>query len=124
MVGIVDRSASPYEIAKSAIEDATYMCARTHGEAPDVTIHGRLDLNMATIPNYVQYILVELLKNSMRATVEFHGVENTLPPIKVIIADGEDNEDVVSASTMFLVGFLCPAEKMYCSDCKCVQIYR
>jgi hypothetical protein len=97
MVGIVDRSASPYEIAKSAIEDATYMCARTHGEAPDVTIHGRLDLDMATIPNYVQYILVELLKNSMRATVEFHGVDNHLPPIKVIIADGENNEDVVSA---------------------------
>ena len=38
----------------------------------------------------------ELLKNSMRATVEFHGVDNPMPPIKVIIADGEDNEDVVS----------------------------
>jgi pyruvate dehydrogenase kinase 2/3/4 len=31
----------------------------------------------------------------MRATVEFHGVDNPMPPIKVIIADGEDNEDVV-----------------------------
>ncbi|CAE7461597.1 PDK [Symbiodinium microadriaticum] len=92
MVGIVNQSISPYDIAKSAIEDATYMCNRTHGDAPEVTIHGRLDLKMATIPNYVQYILVELLKNSMRATVEFHGVDNTLPPIKVIIADGEDNE--------------------------------
>ena len=41
----------------------------------------------------------ELLKNSMRATVEHHGVDNAMPPIKVIIADGEDNEDVVSGGT-------------------------
>jgi hypothetical protein len=42
------------------------------------------------------WVGAELLKNSMRATVEFHGVDNPMPPIKVIIADGEDNEDVVS----------------------------
>jgi len=94
-VGIVDHSASPYAIAKNAINDATYMCTRTHGDAPQVTIHGRIDLDMATIPEYIHYILLELLKNSMRATVEFHGVDNEMPRIKVIIADGENNEDVV-----------------------------
>lgn len=31
----------------------------------------------------------------MRATVEWHGVDAEFPPIKVIIADGNDNEDVV-----------------------------
>ena len=41
------------------------------------------------------YIMLELLKNSMRATVEWHGVDAEFPPIKVIIADGTDNEDVV-----------------------------
>ena len=41
------------------------------------------------------YILLELLKNSMRATVEWHGIDADFPPIKVIIADGNDNEDVV-----------------------------
>jgi pyruvate dehydrogenase kinase 2/3/4 len=42
------------------------------------------------------YIMLELLKNSMRATVEFHGADNLdFPPIKVIIADGQENEDVV-----------------------------
>jgi len=39
-------------------------------------------------------MLLELLKNSMRATIETHGVEK-MPQIKIIIADGEDNEDVV-----------------------------
>ena len=41
----------------------------------------------------LSYMLLELLKNSMRATVELHGVDN-MPPIRIIIADGEDNEDV------------------------------
>lgn len=41
------------------------------------------------------YIMLELLKNSMRATVEWHGVDVDFPPIKVVIADGNDNEDVV-----------------------------
>eukprot|EP00540_Astrosyne_radiata_P019296 CAMPEP_0116828796 /NCGR_PEP_ID=MMETSP0418-20121206/3844_1 /TAXON_ID=1158023 /ORGANISM="Astrosyne radiata, Strain 13vi08-1A" /LENGTH=160 /DNA_ID=CAMNT_0004457703 /DNA_START=88 /DNA_END=570 /DNA_ORIENTATION=- len=42
------------------------------------------------------YIMLELLKNSMRATMDWHGVDAVdLPPIKVVIADGDDNEDVV-----------------------------
>lgn len=95
IVGIIHQAASPFAIAKNAIDDATYMCTRTHGDAPQVTIHGRIDLTFPTIPEYVHYILLELLKNSMRATVEFHGVDNKLPPIKIVIADGEENEDVV-----------------------------
>lgn len=39
--------------------------------------------------------MLELLKNSMRATVEYHGVDADYPPIKVVIADGSDNEDVI-----------------------------
>jgi pyruvate dehydrogenase kinase 2/3/4 len=41
------------------------------------------------------YIMLELLKNSMRATMDWHGVDGDIPPIKVVIADGQDNEDVV-----------------------------
>jgi pyruvate dehydrogenase kinase 2/3/4 len=39
--------------------------------------------------------MLELLKNSMRATMDWHGVDGDIPPIKVVIADGQDNEDVV-----------------------------
>ena len=30
------------------------------------------------------YIMLELLKNSMRATVEHHGIDADFPPIKVV----------------------------------------
>jgi len=39
--------------------------------------------------------MLELLKNSMRATMEWHGIDGDYPPIKVVIADGAENEDVV-----------------------------
>ena len=42
------------------------MCVRQHGDAPEVTLHGRLDLTFAYVAEHVHYILLELLKNSMR----------------------------------------------------------
>lgn len=45
--------------------------------------------------HFADYIMLELLKNSMRATVEWHGIDGDFPPIKIVIADGSDNEDVV-----------------------------
>jgi pyruvate dehydrogenase kinase 2/3/4 len=71
------------------------MCEREYGDAPEVSIHGCLDLTFKYVPSHLHYILLELLKNSMRATVEFHKGAAELPRIRVVIADGVDNEDVV-----------------------------
>ncbi|KAG6610172.1 pyruvate dehydrogenase kinase-like protein [Phytophthora cinnamomi] len=71
-VGCICESTSPAEIALAAIDTARHMCLRHH----------------------LHHMLFEVIKNSMRAVVEFHGVDNDMPPIKIVIADGEDNEDV------------------------------
>jgi len=94
MIGLISHRVSIKEVAKNAIDDARYMCSRIHGDAPEVTIHGRTDLTFAYVPSHIHYILLELLKNSLRATVETHGTGN-MPSVKIIIADGEDNEDVI-----------------------------
>lgn len=94
-VGIICSVTSPYEIVKRAIDDAAFMCNRKYGDAPEVIMSGRLDLTFPYVPTHLHYIMLELLKNSMRATVEWHGPDADFPPIKVIIADGSDNEDVV-----------------------------
>jgi pyruvate dehydrogenase kinase 2/3/4 len=75
------------------------MCSRKYGDAPEVTIHGRTDLNFPYVPSHISYILLELLKNSMRATVETHGVDK-MPPIRIVFADGEGNEDVSAAPSI------------------------
>ena len=50
MIGMISADASPNEIALHAIEDAAYMCRRQHGDAPEVTIHGRTDLTFPYVP--------------------------------------------------------------------------
>lgn len=94
MIGLISEKASPREIALQAIEDSAYMCSRQHGDAPEVTIHGGTSLTFPYVPSHIQYIILELLKNSMRATVDTHGVDD-MPPVRIIIADADDNEDVV-----------------------------
>ena len=96
MVGLISKRASPYNIALNVISDAAYMCSRQHGDAPEVQILGRTDLTFPYLPSHISYIMLELLKNSMRATVETHGTDK-MPPIRIVIADGEDNEDVSDA---------------------------
>jgi pyruvate dehydrogenase kinase 2/3/4 len=90
-----------YWYSRQAIEDASYVCTRTHGDAPEVIILGRTDLTFPYVSSHISYMLLELLKNSMRATVETHGTDN-MPPIKIVIADGEDNEDVCTHLSIFL----------------------
>jgi len=97
-IGIICSQTSPYEIVKRAIDDASFMCTRKYGDAPEVTITGRLDLTFPYVPTHLHYIMLELLKNSMRATMDWHNDNDGFgeyPPIKVVIADGNENEDVV-----------------------------
>lgn len=60
MIGLISTCASPYDIALQAIDDAAYMCKRTHGDAPEVTIHGRTDLHFPYAPSHISYMLLEL----------------------------------------------------------------
>ncbi|KAI2497805.1 Mitochondrial branched-chain alpha-ketoacid dehydrogenase kinase [Fragilaria crotonensis] len=94
-IGLICSHTSPYEIVKRAIDDASFMCTRKYGDAPEVIMSGRLEQTFPYIPTHLHYILLELLKNSMRATVDWHGIDGDFPPIKVVIADGDDNEDVI-----------------------------
>merc|ERR1712072_595239 len=71
------------------------MCVRHYGDAPEVTIHGRRGLTFPYVPSHLHHMLFELLKNSMRAVMEYHqDSSEEMPPIRVVIADGESNEDI------------------------------
>jgi pyruvate dehydrogenase kinase 2/3/4 len=94
-IGLICSNTSPLEIVQYAASDATHMCEREYGYAPTVVIQGRLDLTFPYIPTHLHYILLELLKNAMRATMDKHGHEDDVPDVMVIIADGTENEDVV-----------------------------
>jgi len=102
-LGIICKRTSPHQIVLHAAEDASWMCQRHFGEAPEVVVSGNVDLTFPYIPTHLHYILLELLKNAMRATMEKHFVSDDdeytgiddVPPINVVIADSLENEDVV-----------------------------
>ena len=99
-VGLISINTSPVDVANQAIDHARFMCEREFGDSPMVSIRGRKDLTFAYVPSHLYYMLFELLKNSMRATCDMYMDEDgmydgELPDINIIIADGEENEDVV-----------------------------
>jgi hypothetical protein len=65
-------------------DDARFMCNRTFGESPDVILHGQESFTFPYVPSHLHHCLFELIKNSMRAVVELHGKEKTMPPIKIV----------------------------------------
>lgn len=94
-IGMICLDTSPSSCVRQAAADATLMCRRHFGRCPMIQISGCLDLTFPYIPTYLHYILIELLKNALRATMEKHEKSDKLPVVRVIIADGTENEDVV-----------------------------
>ena len=91
-VGLLSTAVAPARIAEDAARQARHLCERQFGVAPEVIIEGRTDLDFEYVPDHAFYILLELLKNSMRASCERN--PDSPPAVRVVIADGEANEDV------------------------------
>jgi pyruvate dehydrogenase kinase 2/3/4 len=93
IVGLIDRELSPMDVAHDATSVAMGMCRDATGMAPEVIVEGP-KLTFPYLREHLFYILLELLKNACRATVETHGDAPSLPPVRIVIADSDENEDV------------------------------
>jgi len=90
-VGLINKHCCPGNVTQQAANDATALVTYYYGDAPDVNIMGDTKLKFAYLPAHLHYIIFELLKNSMRATIEKHELSSSvLPAINVVIAEGED----------------------------------
>ncbi|KAL6449806.1 pkp1 Pyruvate dehydrogenase [Candida maltosa Xu316] len=113
-VGVVCTDSNVREIAEDAIETARYVCEEHYGlfQSPDIELIAPEDVHFTYVPGHLIHILFEVLKNSLRATIEFHTPKlkkkmmeedpklkydeidiNDLkfPPIKVIIGAGSED---------------------------------
>jgi len=106
-VGVICTKTNVGEVARDAIDNARFICEEYYGlyEAPQVELYCPDDLTFMYVPGHLMHMLFEVLKNSLRATVEtaiqrnnFSGnpISDTsdlkFPPIKLIVAWG--NEDI------------------------------
>eukprot|EP01012_Entosiphon_sulcatum_P047212 TRINITY_DN6395_c0_g1_i1.p2 TRINITY_DN6395_c0_g1~~TRINITY_DN6395_c0_g1_i1.p2 ORF type:complete len:462 (+),score=104.90 TRINITY_DN6395_c0_g1_i1:23-1387(+) len=92
VVGLIHTKMSLYQVAQDACGTAKNLCELSYGDAPDVEIRGGTH-TFSHVPSHIWYVLVELLKNSMRAVAEkYQG--KPMPPVVLTITDGCTTEDV------------------------------
>lgn len=74
VIGVVHTQLKPAELVKDCASFVQELCNVNYGSSPDVVINGQTDATFTYVPVHLEYILCELLKNSLRATVE-HSVK-------------------------------------------------
>lgn len=89
--GIINTSCQPAVVAADAAEAVRQIAYHNLGEAPDINILGNTDLSLPYLDGHMFLIMFELLKNSVRATVENHVDSPVLPAVNMIIADGAED---------------------------------
>ncbi|GER31464.1 pyruvate dehydrogenase kinase [Striga asiatica] len=88
-VGYIHTKMSPLDVARSASEDARFICLREYGSAPEVNIYGDPNFTFPYVPTHLHLMVFELVKNSLRAVQErFMDSDKVSPPVRIIVADG------------------------------------
>lgn len=89
--GQIERGLVINDVAQEAKEKVTKMTTDKYGRCPDIVIKGNLDCRLTYIRSFLHHILVELVKNSARATCESKEHLDTMPPIEIVIAGGKED---------------------------------
>ena len=88
---IIDEFCNPYDIINDAKEEATFICSMTHiNNIPPIHIHGVNDFTFSYIPSHLFYVTLEILKNSLNSTINFHKTDHD-KPINVYLSKGKDD---------------------------------
>jgi signal transduction histidine kinase len=94
LIGIVDTSCQANAIIKKCANVCTNMFEKAYGmPAPKVIHDGYLAASFTYIPAHIEYLIFELIKNSMRYTAEKH--KSDLPPIRITVGLDSHNSQVV-----------------------------
>jgi len=70
VVGVVHTELRPAHLIKTCASFVQELCDVNYGSSPEVVINGQTDTTFTYVPVHLEYILCELLKNALRATVE------------------------------------------------------
>lgn len=114
-IGLIEVYCCPAEVVRACAEAAAMQCEEHFGVAPKVDIQGHIEATFSYVRVHLDYMLLEILKNAMRATVEFQRkqlIENggaegldddaindllTLPDVQVVIS-GSEHEMCIKVS--------------------------
>lgn len=95
-VGMVDLEINLENVVRNAVHEAKQICTDHYGDCPDAELVITSESKMFKFPfmsTTIRYIILELMKNAFRATVESHMKRNSMgivtcddmPPVRVLI---------------------------------------
>ena len=96
-IGCIDPKCNVLEVVKDAYENARFLCEQYYLASPevDIKVFNKQDdeeyVSIVYVPSHLYHMLFELLKNALRAVVEYHPIDSTLPKIKVYICKGKED---------------------------------
>lgn len=98
-VGIIYTRLSVASVVNKGVKLLTQMFANVQGvgkdRIPEVKVDGDLKARFAYIPEHLEYIVFELLKNAIRATIRKHSGEAEAGVVRVTIVEGPPEEDLI-----------------------------
>mmetsp|Transcript_128518 Transcript_128518/g.363722 ORF Transcript_128518/g.363722 Transcript_128518/m.363722 type:complete len:393 (-) Transcript_128518:53-1231(-) len=100
-VGVVQRDLQPRQVVESFVGPLTELTQSIYGVAPEVQLRGNLGCVLDYIPGHVSFMVRELLKNAIRATVERHlvgGPGRPAPPPVVVELQKGDSHVIIKIS--------------------------
>jgi len=71
--GIIHSECEPASVARQAADDCIMLCERQYGVSPEIKIVTPHPISFTYVPSHLHYILSELFKNALRATIVHHG---------------------------------------------------
>ncbi|CAF2515903.1 unnamed protein product [Rotaria sp. Silwood2] len=81
-----------YSTAKFLFEQVSYPVPTIEIESHNVQDHSTNPVTIVYIPAHIYHIVFELLKNSLRATIERYGLDaKEYPPVRILIVKGHED---------------------------------
>ncbi|TKR57858.1 hypothetical protein L596_030503 [Steinernema carpocapsae] len=96
-VGCIDPACDVESVVCDAYENARFLCERYYLTSPSMNlachnaVHPGKPITVVSVPSHLYHIMFELFKNAMRATIEFHGVDEELPAVGVNVVCGQED---------------------------------
>jgi [3-methyl-2-oxobutanoate dehydrogenase (acetyl-transferring)] kinase len=90
-VGIINLNFRSKDVIEKWSEFVTQVAIHKYGKAPPIKMNGHITSAFPYIQLPLDYIIPELLKNAVRATMETHldSTESNLPPITITVANND-----------------------------------
>lgn len=89
-IGMINTKTNPYKIINNCICDIKQMSSIIYGKEPLIELDDNCnkDIEMIYIDSHIRYIIIEILKNAVRATME---TSNNSKPIKILLQKTPDD---------------------------------